>query len=176
MKHAKSGTHDTIKDALADIGANIREVRDLVDGMDWQRFNQVPYEGSWTLALLVRHLTKAIEAAANAMGQETAPIGRDPEQWIPELKRVFLDRNNRFDAPGFLEPEEGAYDPGTSLSDLDQAFQDLEVHTRPSEMEQTVHGFPGGPYSKVELLHLAMFHLQRHIRQLHRIMDSLEAL
>lgn len=162
-----------INTALKDIGSNIGLMHGLLEAMDNDRFNAVPFAGSWTMGQLVRHITRSLDAVAEAMAKETEPIGRDPEQWLEEIGRTFLSQTNRFDAPDFLVPGPGPSDRATALKELDDAFQKLRKNTDPKVMGQAVHHFPGGPYSKRELLHLAMVHLQRHVRQFHRILDAL---
>jgi hypothetical protein len=155
------------------IGGAVSELTDLISSVENDKVNIIPYEGSWTVSQLLRHVTKSISGIAEAMLMDANPTNRNPGERVEELKTVFLDFSRKMNSPEFIVPEEKIYDKQTSINDLNKSFNQFKENTNNINLNELVEGLPLGPITKLELIHFTLFHTQRHLYQMKKICSAL---
>lgn len=151
------------------IGATITQLTQQVASLEDKDLNKIPFEGSWNAGQLLRHVTKSIDGMANLMLVPAAPVERNPEQKIAELRKVFLNYENKMQAPEFIVPEDEAYNRQQSIDELNQSFKRLSINAEHTNLNDLIEDLPFGATTKLEILHFVLFHTQRHQHQLQKI-------
>lgn len=158
--------------------ASLRQVNEeiisLVSELSHEQFNEVPYPGSWTSGQLLRHVSKSAQAVGQTIREKGKPAGRDPKAGIQELKDTFLSTTNKFESPDFIVPEDKIYDKETSIQQIEQAFDTIKTNAKTADLDELRDDLPVGPVTKIELLHFVLYHTQRHLNQLKRIVAALQ--
>ena len=152
----------------------VSELIELISSLDENDINTVPYEGSWTPAQLLRHVSKSISGMANALHTNAQPAERYPGQRIEELKRIFLDPINKFQSPEFIVPEEEVYKKQISIDELNNAFNQFEENTNNINLNEVIESGPLGSITKWEIIHFVLYHTQRHLQQMQKICSALK--
>lgn len=159
---------------LAAIKEPLSALLGFMSSLDEHKINTVPYKDSWTAGMLFRHVTKSIDAMANALHMDTKPAQRDAYEKIPELKKAFLDLSVKMNSPDFIVPEEGVYEKQAVIEELNKSFKRLKENSTNARLTDLVEGLPLGPITKLEILHFVLYHTQRHVNQMKRICDALK--
>lgn len=145
----------------------------LIDQLSNEELNRVPFEGSWTVGQVVRHIIKSNSGMAKSMKAPSQNTDRDPAENVPNFEKTFLNRENRFNAPDFIIPEDRQYDKKQLREDLISSIQRLEQSADGENLDGLIEGMPFGPSTKLEILHFVIYHTQRHIHQLQKICGAL---
>lgn len=152
----------------------VAELISLMSAVDENKINSIPYEGSWTAPQLLSHVTKSINAMADALLTEAKPAERDPGERIEGLKEIFLNFSNKLNSPDFILPEEGIYERQPAIDQLQESFNRLNENANSSDLTELVEGLPFGPVTKLEIIHFALYHTQRHLHQMKKICEALK--
>lgn len=151
----------------------VLQLLDLISPLDERSINIVPYKDSWTAGQLLSHVTKSTAAMAKAMATDSKQAERDPAERIEQLKTIFLDFSRKLKSPDFIVPEDRQYVKQDSINDLKRAFEQLKKNADSADLTELVEGLPLGPITKLEILHFVLYHTQRHLHQLKKIVDAL---
>ena len=168
-----TGTVD-INETLAATGDAVAQLTDLLSSVENDKINIVPYEGSWTAAQLLRHVTKSIAGMTKAVDTDAKPTGRNPGERIEELKMVFLDFSKKMKSPEFIVPEEDTYEKQSVIDDLNKSFNQFKDNANNANLNELVEGLPLGPVTKLEIVHFTLVHTQRHLHQMKKICNALK--
>ena len=163
----------TKEEILTAIGEAVSDMGGLMESLDNNQVNTVPFEGSWTAGQLFNHVTKSINGMAGAMLKESAPAERDPGEKIAGLKEAFLNFSTKMKSPDFILPDDGPYQKQVTIEALKQSFELLKENTGKANLNDLLTGLPIGEVTKLELLHFLLYHTQRHLHQMHKIADAL---
>lgn len=163
----------TKEEILTAIGEAVSDMGGLMESLDDNQVNTVPFEGSWTAGQLFSHVTKSINGMAGAMLKESAPAERDPGEKIAGLKEAFLNFSTKMKSPDFILPDDGPYQKQVTIEALKQSFELLKENTGKANLNDLLTGLPIGEVTKLELLHFLLYHTQRHLHQMHKIADAL---
>lgn len=161
------------QELLTAIDQPVSELLQLMSSLSDDDVNTIPYEGSWTPAQLLRHVSKSTAAIAGAMKRKSEPVERNPGERIEQLRKTFLDFTRKLNAPDFIIPEEGPYEKQASINELRQSFQSLKEGVDHANLDELVKGLPMGEVTKLELLHFVLYHTQRHLHQMKKIVGAL---
>lgn len=158
---------------FSQIDKTVSELLDQVFYLDASKINTVPYENSWTAAQLLRHITRSTLSMTKAMDAPQKDPGRAADARAAELEKIFLDTSNRFNAPEFIIPEDVTYEKEHSMQELRNAFHKLKEKANGTELNSLVEGMILGPVTKLEILYFSLYHTQRHLRQMKKIIAAL---
>lgn len=161
------------EELISEIDKTVTNLLDQMSSLDESKINIIPYQDSWTAAQLLRHVTKSTAGMARSMNAAYQPPGREPDLRIPELQKVFLDFTTKLNSPEFIIPEDGPYEKDQSMQELKIAFNKLKENARNVDLNSLVEGLPLGPITKLEILHFSLYHTQRHLNQMKRIIEAL---
>ncbi|MEO6136838.1 MAG: DinB family protein [Ginsengibacter sp.] len=164
-----------INEVLDSIAESITQLEDLMNSIDENKINTIPYEGSWTAPKLITHVKKSINLMSRVMQMEAKPADRDPGERIAELKKTFLNFTNKFNAPELIIPEDGIYERQLTIDKLNEAFQGFKENARDANLNEIVDGQSLGPITKLEIIHFTLFHTMRHLHQMEKICEALKS-
>jgi uncharacterized protein YndB with AHSA1/START domain len=149
------------------------QVVGLMRSMDEEKWNTVPYKGSWTPAQLVRHLLKSISGVGPLIEKPAKAAERDPRERILSLKQNFLDITKTMHSPEFIIPEKMHYNKESLITEFEAALTPL-TKMKDVNLNELITGLPLGPITKLELVHFIFYHMQRHLIQMKRIVEGLK--
>ncbi|MGY3212276.1 DinB family protein [Mucilaginibacter sp. HD30] len=141
-----------------------------ISAIDEQKFNTVPFEGSWTAGQVSEHVSKAV--GADLLYADTKPTDRQPDEKVKAISDMFLNFEIKMKSPDFIVPEDKAYDKDVLLNGLETTFDRLIVAAETLGLNEVVTVFevPGfGPFTRLEFLWFFNVHAIRHTRQLKNI-------
>jgi hypothetical protein len=136
--------------------------------------NIAPFEDSWTIAQLATHVTKSNKAIDQGLNMEGKPAERNPEEGVPNLKKMFLDFTVKFKSPEFIEPGKGNYIKDAVIESLKKSIEVLQITRDKVGLTDMINLPVFGEITKLELLHFVLYHTQRHNHQLKKILKSLQ--
>jgi len=149
------------------------ELVTLVEPVDENEFNVIPFKDSWTVAQLAVHVTKSNKAIVQGLGMPGMPPNRDPEEKAPHLKKMFLDFSAKYQSPAFIVPEMHIYDKNEVVHELKHSIEQLNLLRFKTNLEEIIELPVFGEITKLELLHFVSYHTQRHIHQLKKILAAI---
>src|SRR6187402_3227406 len=149
------------------------QVVSLARSLDEEKWNTIPYKGSWTPAQLVRHLLKSVAGIGPLIEKPLKPADRDPGERILPLKQNFLDITKTMQSPEFIVPEKMHYNKKSLINELEAALAPL-TRLRDVNLNELVTGLPLGTITKLEIIHFILYHFQRHLIQMKRITEALK--
>lgn len=149
------------------------ELAALVEPTTEKDFNVIPFKDSWTAAQLAVHVTKSNKAIIQGLGMPGIPPDRDPEEKVQHLKKMFLDFSAKYQSPAFIVPELRIYDKDEVVSELGKSIEQLRSLRTETDLEEIISLPVFGEITKLELLHFVLYHTQRHIHQLKKILAAI---
>lgn len=177
LKLGENQTLMQVEALLNQIDPTFLRLREIIDASS-DYFNRPPSYGGWTPGQAVRHIQMSVSgmpALLSAPSQER----REPiNQKVPQIIGVFLNFDQKYQAPGMIQPEEKEFDA--------HRFQDFFLNWEKSFKEAVAQndlgylctGFelPGfGPMTRLEFVAFTLFHTQRHIDQIRRMLVDFNA-
>lgn len=172
MKHNSLNTNELFV-ALDDTTG---ELISLIEPVNEKDLNTIPFKDSWTIAQLAVHVTKSNKAIVQGLGMPGKLPNRDPEEKVEHLKKVFLDFSAKYQSPAFIIPEQRIYDKNEVVSELSKSIAQLRSLRTQADLEEIISLPVFGEITKLELLHFVLYHTQRHIHQLKKILTAISNL
>jgi uncharacterized damage-inducible protein DinB len=164
------------KNIAAELDKAMKETILLISYANEDNINKIPFKGSWTAAQTARHLVKAGNGMAEMFSTEAPKANRAADEKAAELKGILLDFDLKMESPGFIVPEEKQYSKDELITETDRIRKEItEVlkTARLDEIPETEDDNPLKGYTKLELLYFAVYHTQRHNRQITNILNAL---
>jgi hypothetical protein len=156
-------------DIFKEITAIQDELLHILESTTEEALNIIPFEGSWTAAQLADHITKSNNGMARALAMKGIFTERDPEPGIESLKKMFLNFENKFNAPEFIVPGKDHYNKQEMINELRESMAYIKNEGSKADLSEIVDLPVLGTNSKLELLHFVLYHTQRHVQQLKKI-------
>jgi hypothetical protein len=122
----------------------------ILSPLSEQQVNTAPFTGSWTAGQVTRHIIN---------------------QRVQELKDLFLDYSIKFQSAPFITPGRDHYDKERLVADLETSVSKLREGCLHTDLDEAIHHPAFGEITKLELLFFVLFHTQRHIHQLKKIVN-----
>jgi uncharacterized damage-inducible protein DinB len=151
-----------------------RAVLQLANTFREKGFNTVPFEGSWTAAQVIDHITKSNKSIAQALSLEGKPAGRKPDERTPELAKIFLDFTSKMKSPDFILPTQDNYPKASLIMSLESSVEKLKETASNTSLSDAIEHSAFGEITKLELLYFVVYHTQRHTHQLQHIYEIVE--
>lgn len=145
----------------------------VVNEYSEEQINEIPFEGSWSAAQVIVHVTKSNSGIAKAMKLDGEKINRDADARVDELKNTFLDYSVKFKSPEFILPPDGPYEKIKVISELESSIEQLKQSSKNANLSEAIKHPAFGEITKLELLYFVLYHIQRHTRQLRNIFSEL---
>ncbi len=168
-----TGTVNT-KQLFTSLGEVWVELVRMISLTNASSINAVPFEGSWTAAQLATHVTKSNKAIVQGLHMQGKPAHRNPEDGVPHLREIFLNFETKFQSPEFIVPENKQYDKEGVVAALNRSIEQLKEAGLEVNLTEIINLPVFGEITKLELLHFVLYHTQRHIHQLKKILKVLQ--
>ena len=149
------------------------EFLELISSTNANAINAVPYKNSWTVAQLATHVTKSNKAIVQGMEMKGKQAERGPDAGEPNIKKIFLDFDAKYKSPEFIVPEEKIYDKDEVVKILKSSINKLKEIRSTANLAEIISLPIFGEITKLELLYFVLYHTQRHIHQLKKIIKAL---
>ena len=175
--------NDKIEIMTTEISAGFEKTSDeliqIISSTNEEQFNEIPFEESWTIAQVGEHLLKSyglVEALNLGPVRHTESL---PGKGIETVKKIFLDFDAKYKSAEALLPSDEPIEKEKLLSDLQKRISQIKEVIQTKDLTETCVGLPFkgvGELTRIEWLHVILFHTQRHIHQIKNISKSLEAI
>jgi len=149
--------------------ATTLELLELMSFFSDTQINELPFTGSWTAAQVADHVTRSNIGIIRSLKKEGRISSGDPQEGIEQMKNVFLNFETKLQSPDFILPTQDIYEREPVINSLSRSIEQLRETAADTDLLQTIDHSIFGEVTKVELLHFAIYHTQRHIRQLKNI-------
>lgn len=160
---------------INDLDEAMRETVTFIKSANENSINRIPFKGSWTAAQTARHLVKAGADMPNLFSAQAPASNRQPDERAAELKDLLLNFEIKMESPEFIIPEDKSYTKEELINDTEKTRREtMEVLATANlgEIPELQEGNPLKDYTKLELLHFAVYHTQRHNRQIKNILEK----
>ncbi|HKO79459.1 MAG TPA: DinB family protein [Chitinophagaceae bacterium] len=164
------------QDILAGMTKTVNKLLQAIDDFPEEKFNTVPFEGSWTPAQVSDHILKSVSGVLELLYATTKLTSRNPDEKVDAIKAMFLDFTIKMKSPDFVLPRNTPIEKETMLS----AWEDLKIKileaTRTLDLSATCAAFELPVFEELtrsEWVWFAIYHMQRHTHQLKNIYEIL---
>ncbi len=161
------------KELFASLDQTWNQLLDLISLTDEKLVNQIPFEGSWTVGKLSRHVVKSNHGMVQLLQLPGETANRGLADGEPKLKNIFLNFEAKYKAPQSIVPETKHYDKQALLDDLKSSIQQLTRERTKQDLSKLLTVDLLGELTKLELYYFILYHTQRHIHQLKNILKEL---
>lgn len=149
---------------------------DKVAALSQSELNTVPFEGSWTAAMVTEHLCKSDNGMIQTLNGPVQPTtNRQPDDFVNNLRSVFLDFNTKLPSPEFIIPENKTYDKEDLITRFKTGREQIGKAIKSLDLIPTCSLPILGNPTRMELIAFIIFHTQRHTNQVKNICEKLVA-
>ncbi|KGO78939.1 hypothetical protein Q763_15615 [Flavobacterium beibuense F44-8] len=161
---------------ISQLEKSFNETTQLLSEFNQEEINTIPFKDSWTAAQVGCHLLKSGTGTDNILTEPTQPVDRAPDKNAENLKKLFLDFENKMQAPDFIIPKDKVYDKEELIASLKELSKKTIEAAHKSNLSQTaslpdIHPLKG--MSKLEMIYFLTYHTMRHNNQIKNIRKSL---
>lgn len=163
---------------ISQLEKSFNETTQLLSQFSQEEINTVPFKDSWTAAQVGCHLLKSGTGTDNILNESTHPVDRAPDENAENLKKLFLNFENKMQAPDFIIPEDKIYNKEElifSLKELTKKTIEAAYKSNLSQITSLPDIHPLKGMSKLEMIHFLTYHTMRHNNQIKNIRTSLNA-
>jgi uncharacterized damage-inducible protein DinB len=143
-----------------------------------EKFNQVPFEGSWTAGQVAEHLFKSESNIPRVLKGNSKETKRDPFEKTGIIRSIFLDYTKKLQSPEFILPSNDKKDKDQFINAFEKIRKELRTLIETTDLSRTFTDFPFpqlGEFTGWEWICFAVCHSKRHIRQMKIIAEKLKA-
>jgi hypothetical protein len=151
------------------------ELLSLLEPLDDERVNRIPFPGSWTAGQLGEHLLKSYRAIDLSRVQ-SEPCPRPSGEKSPRIDAVFLDFTTKYQPPEFIVPSAERISGRDLVESLRQTVDGIAAFVRERDLSFTCPDFAiigFGELTAQEWIRFLTAHSRRHVRQLKNILARL---
>ncbi len=157
---------------LEDFSKTFSALENVIQLFDNEKFNEIPFQDSWTAAQVVQHIILSSESFTSVLNGNTEETVRPIDKLIPTLKAIFLNFETKMKSPDFILPTIKKYDRDEQLRKIKTIASDILDAIGKLELAKTCLDFQLptlGVMTRLEAIYFVIFHTQRHTHQLHEI-------
>lgn len=134
-------------------------------------FNIKRSDGGWSAAQVGEHMNKS-HSLGDLLRGTTTDTERDPAAFLPNLKAIFLNFDDKMQSPEFVVPEDKIYGKQDLIASLSAKIADTKMIIRDLDLSLTCTDFvlpETPPMTRLEWVYFLVYHTQRHTEQLKRL-------
>ncbi|ANH82103.1 hypothetical protein A8C56_14975 [Niabella ginsenosidivorans] len=150
----------------------------LLENVPQDRYNEIPFEGSWTPGQVADHVIKFLSGIVYVQQQPQVVTERPVDQYEPVLKEIFLDFGKKFNAPPNAVPGNGPFDRQHQVAQIKKRVQEIIENITGDRLEKLYTGVPFptlAEFTGLEWICFGTYHLRRHTHQLEHICSIYQA-
>lgn len=155
-----------------EIKKTTNELIQLISSSNEEHFNEIPFEGSWSVAQVGDHLLKSYGLVEVLNDGPVRKTERLPGKEVEQVKKIFLDFDAKYKSAEALLPTNEPIEKEKLLSDLQKRISQIGEVIQTKDLTETCVGLPFkgiGELTRLEWLHVVLYHSQRHIHQIKNI-------
>jgi len=159
---------------LKDLTETKTALLDAISAVPDDKFNTIPFEGSWTAAQIGEHLLKGNNSGVLYANTEASQRAIDEK--TQAISDIFLNFELKLTPPAGIVPSMDHHEKGDMLNALDDSFDKLIEAANTLDLSAVCMAWviPAfGPLTRLEFLWLYNVHTIRHTRQLKNIAVAL---
>ena len=164
------------KEIFDELKKTTDELVRLISSASEKELNEIPFEGSWSAAQVAEHLLKSY-GIVDLLKNTQTKTERLPDEKAELLKSVFLNFNQKIKSAAAILPSDDFIKKENLLSSLKKRIAEIKevIQTKDlSEICENVSLPVFETMTKLEWLHLILYHTQRHNRQIKNIFQHLK--
>jgi dihydrofolate reductase len=169
LKYFMTREQEEIDELFGSLDTATSELVLLVSSFTETQINAFPFRGSWTAAQVAEHVTKSNVGVVQSLKMQGRLSKRQPDARVPELKKLFLNFDEKLQSPKFILPTRDIYQKEKVINDLVNSIERLRQVSNTVDLYETIDHPIFRDITRLELIHFAVFHTQRHIHQLRDI-------
>ncbi len=142
-----------------------------------ENVNRLSNLSGWTIGQQLEHLRLSVTGAMPILYGPVKATERSPDQFVKAIKDLFLDFEAKYPSAPVLIPQEKDYDNSTLTTELLDAYEQLEKFIQATDLTDTCVAteFTGiGYLTRLEWVAVAIYHTQRHVKQVKDILKDLK--
>ncbi len=142
-----------------------------------EEFNRIPFVGSWTAAQVAEHILKSVSGALEVIKGPVQPANRNSNEKVDWIRELFLDFGTKMISPEFVLPSSAPADKDIRYAALEKTFNKIEFTIGSLDLDPVCMAFEfpnAGFLTRTEWIWFAIYHTQRHNRQLDNIYASIK--
>jgi hypothetical protein len=151
--------------------ANTEELVKLLSRFDYPEFNKKPADGGWSAGEVAEHLLLFDIRTTSVLGGALEPTDRDPQDQIGAIAER-LRNPTKINAPDALIPSDSAKEPLALIDKIRKQRSLLIGLVEKRDMNHIVLDHTHrlfGQLTGVEWINLTVFHCERHLLQLKKL-------
>lgn len=136
-----------------------------------EEFNTKRNDGGWSAAQVGEHMNKSFGLGELLRGT-TTDTTRDPGEYKPMLKDMFLNMEKKMKSPADVMPEDKIYGKAELILELSEKIADTKMAIRDLDLSITCTDFvfpQSPPFTRLEWVYFLVYHTMRHTEQLKRL-------
>ena len=157
-----------------DLRQSTSELIKVLDAIPSGVINLSPGEKSWSVGQVIDHLLKLEFGVGNVLGGPTNVAKRDPGEKVEKIKEVFLNFDKKLSAGGPVKPSDEQFDKQALKERIAESRKKLDKIVLENNMDLIYTGFKHplfGTLSGEEWVYFNIYHTQRHLQQIQRIVE-----
>ncbi|WP_421774005.1 DinB family protein [Gracilimonas sp.] len=142
------------------------------------QFNIKPDSDSWSAANVLEHMYRSEFGIPRLFTGETRQLtDRQPDAYLPDMKKRFLESDAKMQASGVILPTEGEKTKESLIekfhsnrNKIAKLIDELPQEELCLKFKHPVFGY----LTRMEWTHFSIIHSQRHLKQLERIQSQIQ--
>lgn len=160
-----------LEETIEEYKSSIQQFLQVLAAVDVERFNTMPFEGSWTPGQVAEHIILSLQGVPHML-IEAKPVNRAANEKCEAIAGVFLNFDLKFKASPAIMPSNEAKKKEIIMSRLQQVSESFieTIQLYDYTEECTAAEVPTlGYLTRLEWMCLASFHIQKHTHQLEQM-------
>lgn len=160
-----------------DFNKTINTLAEVISSFPDDKYNIVPFEGSWTSGQTAEHILKGNSGIPEVLEGTTKKSERAHNEKIGSIKDLMLDFNTKLKSPEFIDPPKIDFNKKEHLKKLENIKQATNEVINTKDLSELAVDFeiPGfGGFTRYEWIYFMIYHTQRHTHQLRNILKELK--
>lgn len=163
------------KDILSTATASVDKLIQTIAAFPAEKFNSIPFEGSWTGAQVSDHILISVVGITHLLHAPGKPTSRQLDEKKDAISDMFLDFTTKMKSPDFVLPRNEPISKEEIITAWENAKTALwhAANTLDLSITATAFELPGfGGMTRLEWIWFAACHVQRHTHQLKNIHET----
>lgn len=162
------------KDLFKSFNETTSEFIKTISSFSKEEINTIPFENSWTAAQVAEHVLLSNNSMIKSLSEKGTAGLRNIEEGVLNLKRIFLNFDEKLQSPKFILPTKEKYDKEILIPALQSSMEQLMQLSGETDLSEIINHTIFGDISKLEIVHFIVYHTQRHTQQLKNILKQVK--
>jgi len=164
-------------DIITEFESTFADLEAALEKFDENKFNLIPFEGSWSAAQVADHLLQSNNISVNTLTGGVIESNRDPDENEAAIRSAMMDFETKTNAPDFVLPSVEIMNKDEILDCFRTSGSKLRSILIEEDLTKLCTDFPLpviGELTRYEWLCFTICHTKRHTNQINNIFKNLE--